>query len=88
MEEEGSVFPIFEEEQSVLDFWQVPIMSPYILELFPQFDNQNFNGINDIDAYPMLQDECGEEYALPPFDIEFTTENFSWIDDVLNFTSS
>ncbi|KAK9996449.1 hypothetical protein SO802_021135 [Lithocarpus litseifolius] len=27
--EEGSVFPIFEEEQSVLDFWEVPIMSPY-----------------------------------------------------------
>jgi len=88
MEKEGSVFPIFEEEQSVLDFWQVPIISPYILELFPQFDNQNFNGINDIDAYPMLQDECGEEYALLSFDIEFTTENFSWIDYVLNFTSS
>ena len=58
------------------------------VQQFPQFDNQNFNGINDIDAYPMLEDECGEEYALPPFDIEFTTENFSRIDDVLNFTSS
>ena len=37
--EEGSVFPIFEEEQSVLDFWQVPIMSPYILELFLMKDS-------------------------------------------------
>ncbi|XP_075663171.1 uncharacterized protein LOC142632691 [Castanea sativa] len=86
--EEESMLPILEEEQLVLDFWEVPIMSPNILELFLQFYNQNFNGINDIDAYPILQNECDEKYALSPFDTEFATENFSWIDDVLNFTTS
>ncbi|XP_050257077.1 ethylene-responsive transcription factor ERF118-like [Quercus robur] len=79
--EEGSVFPILEEEQSVLDFCEAPITSPSILELFPQFDNQNFNAIyiNDIDVYPMLEDEWGKDYDLPPIDIEFATEDFSWM---------
>ncbi|KAL4633219.1 hypothetical protein ACB092_04G106700 [Castanea dentata] len=79
--EEGSVFPILEEEQSILDFWEAPIISPSILELFPQFDNQNFNAIyiKDIDAYPMLEDEWGKDYDLPPVDIEFATEEFSWM---------
>ena len=79
--EEGTVFPILEEEQSVLDFCEAPITSPSILELFPQCDNQNFNAIyiNDIDVYPMVEDEWGEDYDLPPIDIEFATEDFSWM---------
>ncbi|KAL4633215.1 hypothetical protein ACB092_04G106300 [Castanea dentata] len=43
--------------------------------------------MDDIDAYPTLGDECGDLYALPPFDFEFATRDFSWIDKVLNLTS-
>ena len=43
--------------------------------------------MDDIDDYPTLGDEGGEEYALPPFDFEFATGDFSWIDKVLNLAS-
>ena len=42
--------------------------------------------VDDIDAYPTLGDECGEEYALPPFNIEFAVGDFSWIDEVLDLS--
>ena len=94
---EGSVEPILEEEQSVLNLWEVPIMptlnsQEFILEyegyshLWNDFE-QDFNRINYIDASPMLEVECCETCALPSFDIDFVDEDFSWIDEALNVES-
>ena len=94
---EGSVEPILEEEQSVLNLWEVPIMPPlnsqeFISEyegyshLWNDFE-QDFNRINYIDASPMLEVECCETCALPSFDIDFVDEDFSWIDEALNVES-
>ncbi|GMY15337.1 ethylene-responsive transcription factor ERF118-like [Fagus crenata] len=94
---EGSVEPILEEEQSVLNLWEVPIMPPlnsqeFISEyegyshLWNDFE-QDFNGINYIDASPMLEVECCETCALPSFDIDFADEDFFWIDEALNVES-
>ncbi|KAK9996453.1 hypothetical protein SO802_021139 [Lithocarpus litseifolius] len=78
--EEGSVYPILEEEQSVLDLWEVPIMSPSTQEFISRFGMSDFCGIDDIVAYPMPQDECE-----PPDESELTAEDIAWIDGVLNF---
>ncbi|KAF3944945.1 hypothetical protein CMV_028638 [Castanea mollissima] len=78
--EEGSEFPILEKEQSVLDLWEVPIMSPSSQEFISQFGMSDFCGIDDIVAYPMPQDECE-----PPDESELTAEDIAWIDGVLNF---
>ncbi|KAL4633216.1 hypothetical protein ACB092_04G106400 [Castanea dentata] len=78
--EEGSEFPILEEEQSVLDLWEVPIMSPSSQEFISQFGMSDFYGIDDIVAYPMPQDE-----REPPDESELTAEDIAWIDGVLNF---
>ncbi|GMY33934.1 ethylene-responsive transcription factor ERF118-like [Fagus crenata] len=96
--EEGSVEPILEEEQSILSLWEVPIIMPPLysqesmsghegyLQLGNYFE-QDFNGINEIDAYPMLDIESGDAFALPSPDTDFADEDFSWIDDVLNVAS-
>ena len=78
--EEGSEFLILEEEKSVLDLWEVPIMSPSTQEFISQFGMSDFCGIDDIVAYPMPQDECE-----PPDESELTAEDIAWIDGVLNF---